>query len=253
MNAIIMTQARIGSSRFPRKVLETIHGKTLLAIHLDRLKKSRLASKIVVATTFEPDVSEIINIAQSAGAEYFQGDLTNVLDRFYQAAKSFKPTHVIRVTSDCPLIDASLIDQMLEIAVLENADYLTNGFNPGFPDGQDIEVMRWSALELAWQNATLLSEKEHVTPYIRNNSNVMGGTLFSAIEFLPEGNYGEVRMTVDEVSDKKAIELLIEKLGDDASWKAYADFVLNNPAMFMNQDIIRNEGYLKSLKNDNEN
>ena len=251
MNAIIVTQARIESSRFPGKVLETIHGKTLLAIHLDRLKESKLASKIVVATTFETGVSEIINIAQAAGAEYFQGDLTNVLDRFYQAAKPHKPDYVVRVTSDCPLIDASLIDKVLEIAVLKRADYSTNTFKPGFPDGQDIEVMSWSALELAWQNAILPSDKEHVTPYIRKNSSVAGGTLFFAFEFPVEGNYGKVRMTVDEVSDKKAIEILIEKLGDKAGWKEYADFVINNPAMFINQDIIRNEGYLKSLENDN--
>jgi spore coat polysaccharide biosynthesis protein SpsF (cytidylyltransferase family) len=142
---------------------------------------------------------------------------------------------------------------MLERAFFENVDYLTNCLNPNFPDGQDVEIIRWNALVLAWQNATLLSDKEHVTPYIRKNCNVMGGTMFAALEFPSEGNYGNIRMTVDEVSDKKSIALLIEKLGDKAGWKLYADFVISNPDLFTNQDIIRNQGYLNSLKYDNQN
>lgn len=253
MKAIIITQARIGSSRFPRKVLEAINSKSLLAIHLDRLKESRLASKIVVATTFESGVLEIINITKAAGLDYFQGSLNDVLDRFYKAAEPYKPDFVVRVTSDCPLIDAGLIDIALEKAFAENVDYLTNGFNPSFPDGQDIEVMKWTALELAWQNATLLSDREHVTPYIRKNSSVMGEKLFSALEFIAEHNYADLRMTVDEISDKEAIEILIENLGDKAGWKTYADFTVSNPVLFTNQHILRNEGYLKSLENDNKN
>jgi spore coat polysaccharide biosynthesis protein SpsF len=81
----------------------------------------------------------------------------------------------------------------------------------------------------------------------------MGGTMFAALEFPSEGNYGNIRMTVDEVSDKKSIALLIEKLGDKAGWKLYADFVISNPDLFTNQDIIRNQGYLNSLKYDNQN
>lgn len=249
---IILTQARIGSTRFPQKVLKKIGEESLLSIHLKRLKKSDNASKIVVATTFEKESDKIVEIAMQENVEAVKGSTDDVLDRFYQAAKNEKPDFVVRVTSDCPLIDHRLIDQVIEMTVQNNLDYGANILVEEFPDGQDIEVIKWSALEKAWLEAKLPSEREHVTPYIRKNTDFNGGTLFKAMNFPANANYNQVRMTVDEPSDLDTVTLLISKLGLDESWKTYADYIVENPEVFENQKIIRNEGYIKSLEKDDK-
>lgn len=249
---IILTQARIGSTRFPQKVLKKIGEESLLSIHLKRLKKSENASKIVVATTFENESDKIVEIAMLENIEAVKGSTDDVLDRFYQAAKNDKPDFVVRVTSDCPLIDHRLIDQVIEMTVQNNLDYGANILVEEFPDGQDIEVIKWSALEKAWLEAKLPSEREHVTPYIRKNTDFNGGTLFKAMNFPANANYNQVRMTVDEPSDLDTITLLISKLGLDESWKTYADYIVENPKVFENQKIVRNEGYIKSLEKDDK-
>jgi spore coat polysaccharide biosynthesis protein SpsF (cytidylyltransferase family) len=249
---IILTQARIGSTRFPQKVLKKIGEESLLSIHLKRLKKSENASKIVVATTFENESDKIVEIAMLENVEAVKGSTDDVLDRFYQAAKNEKPDFVVRVTSDCPLIDHRLIDQVIEMTVQNNLDYGSNILVEEFPDGQDIEVIKWSALEKAWLEAKLPSEREHVTPYIRKNTDFNGGTLFKAMNFPANANYNQVRMTVDEPSDLDTIDLLITNLGTDKSWKVYADYIVENPEVFENQKIIRNEGYIKSLQKDDK-
>ena len=103
-NIIIVTQARIGSTRFPGKVLKALGEGTMLSTHLNRLKMSKRASNIIVATTFEVGVEAIVNIANQLNIEVYQGSTTDVLDRFYQAVYSSNPDYVVRVTSDCPLI-----------------------------------------------------------------------------------------------------------------------------------------------------
>lgn len=249
---IILTQARIGSTRFPQKVLKKIGEESLLSIHLKRLKKSENASKIVVATTFENESDKIVEIAMLENIKAVKGSTDDVLDRFYQAAKNDKPDFVVRVTSDCPLIDHRLIDQVIEMTVQNNLDYGANILVEEFPDGQDIEVIKWSALEKAWLEAKLPSEREHVTPYIRKNTDFNGGTLFKAMNFPANANYNQVRMTVDEPFDLDTITLLISKLGLDESWKTYADYIVENPEIFKNQNIVRNEGYIKSLEKDDK-
>ncbi|MHA8062923.1 cytidylyltransferase domain-containing protein [Aquirufa aurantiipilula] len=249
---IILTQARIGSTRFPHKVLKKIGEESLLSIHLKRLKKSENASKIVVATTFEKESDKIVEIAMHENVEAVKGSTDDVLDRFYQAAKNEQPDFVVRVTSDCPLIDHQLIDQVIEMTVQNNLDYGSNILVEEFPDGQDIEVIKWSALEKAWLEAKLPSEREHVTPYIRKNTDFNGGILFKAMNFPANANYNQVRMTVDEPSDLETIAMLISKLGMDESWKTYADYIVENPEVFENQKIVRNEGYIKSLQKDDK-
>jgi spore coat polysaccharide biosynthesis protein SpsF len=116
MNVIIITQARIGSTRLSGKILKRINGQSLLEIHLSRLKKSKLATKIIVATTFEPGVEQIIEIGKKMAVDVFQGATDDVLDRFYQSVKKFAPNYIVRVTSDCPLIDPELVDKVIEMA-----------------------------------------------------------------------------------------------------------------------------------------
>ncbi|MCA2770972.1 MAG: glycosyltransferase family protein, partial [Microcystis sp. M122S2] len=167
---VAITQARYNSSRLPGKVLLKIGDKTLLQIHLERILKSKKIETIILATTFEQQSDQLIGIARFLNVASFQGSTENVLDRFYKSAKDHKPDYVVRLTSDCPLVDSAIIDQVVEKCISGRYDYCSNTLNPTFPDGMDVEVMKFSALEEAWHNAIKISDKEHVTPFIWSNS-----------------------------------------------------------------------------------
>jgi len=156
----------------------------------------------------------------------------------------------VRVTSDCPLLDPVLVDEVITFVQKKNVDYGSNAMIERFPDGQDVEVFKFSSLEKAWKNAKLFSEREHVTPYIRNNSNGNGCDLFTAINYPSILDFSKIRMTVDEVKDFKLIEILIQKLGTKKSWMDYTNYIIDNNLGEINNNIMRNEGYLKSLKKD---
>lgn len=250
LNIVAVTQARINSTRFPNKVLLPLGDTTLLGLHLERISKAKLVDQIVVATTFENDAHLIFDIANKHLVKVFQGSTEDVLDRFYKAVVYLKPDYVVRLTSDCPLLDPDLIDFVIQETINQKADYGSNTFGENFPDGQDIEVFQFSVLEKAWNEATLKSDREHVTPYIRNNTDLKGGKIFKGCSINAPNNYNHVRMTVDEPADLKCIETLVEKLGTTASWNIYCNYIIQNINLFDNQDIIRNEGYLKALKND---
>jgi len=247
---IALTQARVGSTRFPAKILQKIQGKSLLEIHLERIKKAKYVTQVIVATTNEKGASSIVEIARNAVVEVYQGSLEDVLDRFYQAANEYKPDYIVRLTSDCPLIDPQLIDKAIETIVQQQVEYVSNTLAQEYPDGQDVEVMTFDALEMAWKQSKLLSEREHVTPYIWKNSDFKGGDLFKSINIGSPANYNNVRMTVDEPVDLDAIKVLISKVGVDANWETYTRFILEHADLFSNQGIIRNEGYQKSISKD---
>jgi spore coat polysaccharide biosynthesis protein SpsF (cytidylyltransferase family) len=250
MTTVLITQARLGSSRLPGKVLKEVGGKSLLQIHLERLQKCVMVSKIIVATTTNNEDDLIYNISKKWNFQSFRGSETDVLDRFYQSVKNERPDWIVRVTSDCPLIDPQLVDDVIKFAQDKDVDYCSNGFIENFPDGQDVEVFKFSALEKAWYNATLLSEREHVTPFIRNNSHYKGGSLFTSANYPCISDFSKIRMTVDENKDLELIEILVDKLGIEESWLTYTNYIVDNNLTELNGKIIRNEGLLKSLKND---
>ncbi len=250
LKTILVTQARTGSSRLPGKVLKKVNGISLLKIHLDRLKKCSKVSEIIVATTVNDEDEVIYNKAIKWGYNASRGSELNVLDRFYEAVKDKNVDWIVRVTSDCPLLDAQLVDEIIRYAQNHDYDYVSNGLIEHFPDGQDIEVFKFSALKTAWMNAKLKSELEHVTPYIINNADVKGGKLFSGVNFPCEKDFSHIRMTVDEPRDFDLIEYLIQKLGTEKTWLEYTNYIIENNLTTMNDQIIRNEGLLKSLKND---
>ncbi len=250
IKTIIVTQARTGSTRLPGKVLKEVDGKILLQTHLTRLKKCKKVSEIIVATTTMNQDNIIFNKSIEMGVKAFRGSELDVLDRFYQAVKDEKADWVVRVTSDCPLIDPSLVDKVIKFAQENNVDYVSNGLIEHFPDGQDVEVFKFSALKNAWENAKLFSEREHVTPYIRNHSNGKGSDLFTSLNYPCASDYSKIRMTVDEVEDLKLIRILIQNLGIEKSWMDYTNYIIDNDLGKINNNIIRNEGFLKSLKKD---
>lgn len=251
MKVLAITQARTGSTRLPNKILKTVNNKTLLATHIERILKAKNISKLLVATTIQSEDDIIETIAKPYNLETSRGSVNDVLDRFYQAAKPHNPEWIVRLTSDCPLIDPELIDSVIEKAIELNVDYMSNGLSPNFPNGMDVEVFKFSALEYAWKNATLKSDREHVTPYIYRNSSYQQGTLFKSENFGNDENFEHVRLTVDDPEDFKVLSIVIEELGIEKDWKSYADFYLSNPEVKqINEHINRNEGYIKSLNND---
>jgi spore coat polysaccharide biosynthesis protein SpsF len=251
MKIIAITQARVGSSRLPGKVLKDLGGQTLLGLHLERASASQWIHKLVVATTTEPDAERIVAIAREKNAGVYQGSLHDVLDRYYQAALAFGAGYVVRITSDCPLLDAQLIDAVIQFALDQDVDYASNTLEPSFPDGQDVEVFRFSALERAWKEAVLPSEREHVTAYIWKNSTFFNGSLFTSASFKSPVDYGQVRLTVDEPSDYDTVSALVRALGTGAGWEAYATYYQAQAGAMRNHAIHRNEGYQKSLNTDN--
>lgn len=251
LKTLLVTQARSGSTRLPGKVLKMVEGKSLLQIHLERLKKCTNVAEIIVATTDKPEDTIIYDQALEWGFSASRGSESDVLDRFYQAVKDKNAAWIVRVTSDCPLLDPALVDDVISYVQHKNMDYGTNGLVEHFPDGQDIEVFKFSALEIAWKNAKLNSEREHVTPYIRNHANGAGENRFEMINYPCESDYSHIRMTVDEPRDFDLIAYLIQHLGTDKSWLDYTNYIIDNDLTKMNNEIIRNEGLLKSLKNDN--
>lgn len=240
----------MGSTRLPGKVLMKVGDKPLLKTHLDRLSLCKEVDEIVVATTTNKDDDYLALLSDAWCDRVYRGSENDVLDRYFQAVKDLRPDWVVRVTSDCPLIDPSLVDQVILYVMENDKDYGSNTLVERYPDGQDIEVFKFSALKSAWQHAVLKSDREHVTPYLKRNSDFNGEVLFSALNFPCKEDYSKIRMTVDEPFDFELVSILIDKLGDLKEWKDYADYIIVNNLMDINSHIIRNEGFLKSLNKD---
>jgi len=252
MKILAITQARIGSTRLPEKILKKINGESLLEIHLRRIQKSNLISKLKIATTIEPEADKIVAIGKKLGIEVYKGSVENVLERFYYSAAPEEPDWVVRLTSDCPLIDPVEIDHVIQFAIDNDLDYASNTLEPTYPDGIDTEVFKFSALEKAVSEARLTSELEHVTPYIWKNSSFKGGTLFQSDNVSNETDYSSIRLTVDTIEDFMVIEKLVQLLGTDKPWIEYVHALDEHPEIKnINKIFARNEGYEKSIKSDN--
>lgn len=246
----IITQARTSSSRFPNKIFNKIKGTSILKLHLDRLKQSKLANEFIVATVNEKGIEKISSIANTSGfkTSIYTGDVNDVLGRFLTAIKEFNLDIVVRVTSDCPLIDCNLIDEIIDEFIQNDLDYLSNTLSDKYPDGQDIEVFSAASLVKSSKYELKPSDREHVTLLLKNHID------FRKKEFNPRRplneDYNKVRITVDYEEDLKAIELLVDELGFNASWLDYSNYYLENIELMGNSSIKRNEGLIKSLKND---
>ena len=249
MKVIAITQARYGSTRLPGKVLKTIQGKTLLQIHLDRACKSRKINKLIVATTVEEEANDIAILSAKLGFTSFRGSVNDVLDRFFQAIQGENADYVVRLTADCPLIDPELIDKIIQYTIDKKLDYCSNTLDPKYPDGQDVEVFRLSALKQAWTEAKLSSEREHVTPYIWKNSSFKGGVLFKSDNYDEGYSFGHLRMTIDEQNDFEVIDALVADKGLNCTWLEYAIYLGKNQKLKeLNAANERNEGYEKSVR-----
>src|SRR5688572_19407522 len=166
MNLAII-QARLGSTRLPNKVLLTLAGKTVLEHVINRVRASKFINEVIVATTISSNDLEIISFCAKNKIRVFVGSEHDVLDRYYQAARLLQPDNVVRITSDCPMIDPEIIDEIGKKHLEEKADYSSNTLDETYPDGLDAEIISFKALKTAWEQATLPSDREHVTPFIK--------------------------------------------------------------------------------------
>lgn len=251
MKVIAVSQARTGSTRLPNKILKQVNGKTLLSLHIERILRSKKIDQLIIATTVNKSDDAVIELCDTMKVRSFRGDENNVLDRFYKCLKDSNAEWIVRLTSDCPLIDTTIIDSIIDKAIEQNVDYCSNTLRPTFPDGMDVEVFKFSALEKAWKEATKNSDKEHVTPYIHQNSTFNNKKLFTSYSYENSKDLSHVRLTVDEAKDLLVINALVEELGDDKGWETYANYYLQNKKiMDLNNSIERNEGFKRSLDKD---
>ncbi len=207
MRTVGIVQARMGSTRLPGKVLKKIDDKPLLAYQIERMKKASFIDELVIATTPYGN-EDIINLCNELNVSYFIGSEQDVLARYYEAAVRFGADVVVRMTSDCPLIDPAIIDSIIQTYFNGEYDYVSNTQLRTFPRGMDTEVFSMKLLKEAFENAKLDYEREHVTPYFYLNPNK-----YNVGQYISEKeNYSHLRLTVDTVEDFELIKIVIEDL-----------------------------------------
>ncbi len=208
MKKVAIIQARMTSTRLPGKVLKEVLGKPLLAYQIERVKRSKLVDEIVIATTINETDIPIVNLCDKLGIKYYRGSEEDVLSRYYEAAVIAKADIIIRLTSDCPVIDPYVIDQVINYYLISNNnyDYVSNSLVRTFPRGMDTEVFSFEALVNAYYNAKKKYEREHVTPYIYQNTDK-----FQIANVENKSNESKYRWTVDTEEDFLLIKKIIEE------------------------------------------
>jgi len=207
-NKVAIIQARLGSTRLPGKIFKTLAGKPMLWHVVDRLSHSKIIDKIIVATTTLPEDDPVEQFCLSNKISIYRGSSNDVLSRYYETAKIYNAGIVIRVTSDCPVIDPNIIDAMLAQFIYDNSiDCMSNCIQRTFPRGLDTEIFTFSALKKTYTEAKLNYEHEHVTPYIYNNPDK-----FIIKNYANETDLSSYRWTVDTFEDFRLIEEIYKNL-----------------------------------------
>ena len=241
-------QARMSSVRLPGKTMMKLDGKnSVLYYVITQLQHSDFLEKIVVATTDQREDDKIVKFVSNMDIDYFRGSLTDVLDRHYQCAKKFSFTTVVRVTSDNPLIDPTIVDKAIEKFNSNSYDLVTNSLTRTFPQGTEVEVFSFQALEKAWINAKKPSEREHVTAYFYNNKND-----FEIFDLTYSENISHLRWTVDRIPDLEFVRAVVSKLEKKPILMTDILYLLSKEPHLIdiNKNYVFEEGYLKSLEND---
>lgn len=241
---IAIVQARMGSTRLPGKVLMNVEGKTILSHVVDRVKQSKKIDEVIVATTTLEKDDVIIKELEKINCNYYRGSEENVLDRYYNAAKLYKGDIIIRITSDCPLIDPNVIDDMINYYLSHDYFMVSNAGlqmeNRTYPRGLDTEIFSFELLEKAWLNADKNYEKEHVTIYMYENEN-------NICFFKNNIDFSKYRLTVDTIEDFNLIKSIYEKLYIDKKY-FYLDNIIKllreNPQLYeINKNIEQKKIY----------
>ncbi|RLC82174.1 MAG: acylneuraminate cytidylyltransferase [Chloroflexi bacterium] len=218
MKTVAIIQAHMGSTRLPGKVLKDLAGEPMLARVVDRTRRTQTLDEVVVATTVQPADEAIVRLCAERGWPCFRGSEEDVLDRYYQAAVAHQADVVVRITSDCPLIEPEVVDLVVGefLARQPEVDYVSNTLPPRtFPRGLDTEVVSFEALERAWREDENPAWREHVTPYIYRNPE-----RFDCHGVTNEVDYSGMRWTVDTPEDLELVRRSYEHFGHDRfSWR----------------------------------
>jgi glutamate-1-semialdehyde 2,1-aminomutase len=239
VKAVAIVQARMGSARFPGKVMQTVGDIPLIGLLLGRLRLARSVSTIVLATSTNPREQLLCDYVSALGYAVSRGSEADVLDRYYAAAREHSADIVIRITGDCPLVDPAVVDAILARFRDGDVDYLSNVAPPTFPDGLDTEVFTFAALETAWRDARTPREREHVTPYLRESGR------FRCANFTAATDGSAERWTVDEPEDLELIRKILASFTPrrDFSWEEVMELRDRHPEWFsVNRHLKRNEG-----------
>lgn len=268
---VAIIQARMGSYRLPGKVLQHIAGQPMLWHIVQRARQAMRVDQVVVATSTARADDPIEEYCLAHEFICFRGSETDVLDRYYQTAIFTNAEVVVRLTADCPLHDPRVIDQVVSAFAQGKFDYVSNVAPPTYPDGLDTEVFTFATLKETWLHASLASEREHVTPYIREHSaenlenlkqeNPVGAegsdnhlvvNKFRTHNVIHTSNLSSLRWTVDELTDLAFVRAIFHAIGrsdfgmeDVLSLLNYAPHLTS-----INEAITRNEGYKRSLQAD---
>ncbi|MGL6361308.1 cytidylyltransferase domain-containing protein [Aeromonas veronii] len=239
-------QARTSSSRLPNKVLKELLGEPMLARQIERLKRCKQLDQLLVATSDQPEDHAIAELCDKMGIPCFCGPLDDVLLRFYLAAQPYQPTHVVRLTGDCPLADPTVIDELIALHLAGPYDYSSNCGNPSYPDGLDAEIISGSVLATLQENATTQTEREHVTYYVRSHPDQ-----FAIGELQRTPSLAHLRWTVDEPADFELVKRIYQALYP-ANPTFTTDDILallaQQPELaIFNTQHQRNEGLARSL------
>ena len=209
MKTLTIIQARLGSSRLPGKVLKKFKKITYLELMIRRLQKSKTKGKIIVATTHNKIDDHISNVCNILNIPCFRGSETDVIDRYYQAAKKLNAKNIIRLTADCPLIDPKVLDKVVNAYFSNKADYATNTMPPTYPDGIDVEIFNLKSLRAAWKISRKIKNlREHVTTHIRQNNGI------KKINIRYKKDFSDLRITLDETADLKTINNILKSFSN---------------------------------------
>ncbi len=231
MNVVAIIQARMGSTRLPGKVFLPIEGKTMLERVVERTKLAKKVDEVVVATTTLIEDDTIESLCEEKGWNCFRGSPVDVLDRYYKAAVFYRADPIVRITSDCPLIDPEIIDTVLSefLSIYSLYDYVSTVSRRTYPKGLDVEVVSVKALEKCWLETGDKEDREHVTRYILREVLVRG---IGITKFLcrnvacPEGNYRYLNWSVDTQEDLDRVREIYRYFGDNlVPWRDVREYV----------------------------
>ena len=244
MKPVAIMHVRMGSTRLPGKILKKLNGISVLEYLLDQLNYSKLLDDKIIATTTNSEADVLLKFCESKGIKWYRGNQDDVLDRYYQCAKKFSFDTIVRITSDCPLLDPQVVDQVIDFYLKNSYDYVNNFTKRTYPYGNYVEIFSFNVLDKVWHKATKLSDREHVTPYIYNNP-----TQFSIGWIENKENLSNFHWTVDRMEDLIFFQKIFKKISKRPILiQDIISVIKDDPSLLeINKNTNPNEEYLKSI------
>ena len=237
MKTVAIIQARMGSTRLPGKVMKDLCGETVLARVVSRVRRSTHIGEVVIATTHQPEDDHIVEECRRLAVRVFRGEVEDVLDRYYRAAKEVEGEAIVRITSDCPLIEPEVTDATIQAFLERRPDYVSNRLHRTYPRGLDTEVMTREALDRTWRQAKKPYERVHVTPYIYENADQ-----FTVVSVRGDIDYSSYRWTLDEPGDLTFLRAVYERMEDREgfSWRDVLALLAREPGLIeLNRHVLQ--------------